>query len=184
MNRNRKGILIIIVLLSVGIGQLYFIGINQSRRVWLFLDYSPGITSGDLTINLTPGDFSFNRYYFEACGWRSEPDDPQFGSVTFTHRGTGKVFLFEYFFSNPPSYEECDGVFWFMPSGIYDVSWNNSDEFPMYRLYNAWFLFPVDMWLPPYIVRSGSIIIFIICVIVAIKNTFNIILDKKRITDV
>ena len=142
----KKGIIIAILLLSIGIAQLIFVISVRTKLIWR---YAGGPTSGDKVINVPPTYFYSNRYIIMVIGYFPMIiDEDVVGNITFTNQNSGKTYTFNYRIVGYLMYEKMiyDISIWTMSPGKYNVSWDNNYNryeyyFTTYGLFN---FFPND----------------------------------------
>jgi len=124
----RKGILISILLLSIGIAQLLFVVSVRSQLVWR---QKGGPVSGNIVINVPINYLLPNRYVILVIGYfPTVLYDDVVGNITFTHQNSGKNYTFDYRIVGYLMYENMiyDARSWVMKPGKYNVSWENNDN--------------------------------------------------------
>ncbi len=171
----KKGIMIAILLLSIGIAQLIFVISVRSKLIWR---YAGGPVSGEQVINIPPTYLYSNRYIIMVIGYFPMViDDNVVGNITFTHQNSGKTYTFNYMIVGYLMYKNMifDTRIWTMQPGKYNVSWDNNYKryeyyFTTYGLFN---FFPNDDKYPTNmetIVLIISIFGFIAFLIASIKK--------------
>ena len=171
----KKGVIIAILLLSIGIAQLIFVISVRTKLIWR---YGGGPTSGETVINVPPTYLYSNRYIIMAIGYFPMIiDDNIVGNITFIHQNTGKTYTFDYTIIGYLMYKKMifDTKIWIMHPGKYNVSWVNNDNryeyyFTTYGLFN--FLpnddkYPTNM---ETIMLIVSIFGLVACLIASIKK--------------
>ncbi|MEE9378634.1 MAG: hypothetical protein V3V33_11445 [Candidatus Lokiarchaeia archaeon] len=166
MNRNLK-IIIGIIAITIGIGQVIFIGLNNRNKVlW---EYGGGYQehNGATILNIPPNpivgnkfaikvsaDF-YNVYYMHHFNY---------GSINFTHQKSGRIFVFEYnlIYSVGVNVDAKENQ-WSLPSGGYNVTWENRNCAYKYKLIKAGIGYPHNGLL-----LIGSVIISITFILLGI----------------
>ncbi len=175
----KKGIIIAILLLSIGIAQLIFVISIRSKLIWR---YKGGPVSGEDVINVPPTYLYSNRYIIMVIGYFPMViDEDVVGNITFTHQNSGKTYTFNYTIVGYLMYEKMifDTRIWTMSPGKYNVSWDNNYNryeyyFTTYALFN---FFPNDDKYPTNmetIMLVVSIFGFVAFLISAIKKYLRI----------
>lgn len=137
----KKGVIIAILLLSIGIAQLIFVISVRSKLIWR---YSGGPVSGEKVINVPPTYLYPNRYIIMAIGYFPMIiDEDVVGNITFIHQNSGKTYTFNYTIIGYLMYQKMifDTRIWSMNPGKYNVSWDNNYNryeyyFTTYGLFN------------------------------------------------
>jgi len=171
----RKGILISILLLSIGIAQLVFVVSVRSQLIWR---QKGGPASGNIVINVPHTYLLPNRYvilviaYFPTIIY-----DDVVGNITFTHQNSGKNYTFDYRIVGYMMYEKMifDARSWVMKPGKYNVSWENNDNRYEYYFttHGLFHFFPKDDKYPTNmetIVLVISSFALVSCIIASIKR--------------
>ncbi|MHA2006928.1 MAG: hypothetical protein ACXABO_02930 [Promethearchaeota archaeon] len=124
----RKGIMIAILLLSLGVAQLVFVISTRSQLVWR---YRPGPRSGDEIVTIPPNLLYPNRYVLTVMGFfPSILYDDVIGNITFSHLSSGKNFTHDYRIVGYLMYEKMilDVKLIGLNPGRYNISWDNNDR--------------------------------------------------------
>ncbi|MFX0075756.1 MAG: hypothetical protein ACFE96_09955 [Candidatus Hermodarchaeota archaeon] len=174
MNK-RTGIIIIILLHLLTIGQFLFLISVQSREVWRFEGVGSG-TSGELAFNLPWNPF-YSEYLIEASEDFTQIYSVKEGSVRFYHISSNQSFFFEYSLFESGYYStSSERRTWRLLPGWYTIIWTNNDSTPCYTLLGMSFLYPMDEM---YLFLSGSVVV--IMSLALINPTIKI--SKKYGTD-
>ncbi len=93
------------------------------------------------------------------------------GNLTFYHLVSNQSFFLEYYLGDSP-YQgtEYERRIWNLPSGLYNITWNNDDSRPHYKLTAMSFFYPMD----ELVVMVSGIILFI-AIIALIRPIISII---------
>jgi hypothetical protein len=142
----KRGILISVIFLVLGIAQIVFVVSSRSQKIWL---YKAGPATGNRVINVPPSFMLPNRYIFTIAGlFPHILDENVVGNVTLEHQGSGKTYFFNYTIVGYLMYEKIilDAKCFSMKPGWYNVSWdNNVDRFEYYFTTHGLFnFFPSD----------------------------------------
>jgi len=145
MNKKTK-ILIGIILITIGIGQVSLVTLNKDEILWehrgQFLDYEGSIIQkippnpilGNLFIIRVSADF-YNLYYMHYSNS---------GNISFTHQESGRIFEFEYYLSQAEGDFDYEEKRWSLPSGTYNLSWVNLNCAYMYKLIKVGIGYPYN----------------------------------------
>lgn len=182
MNRN-LGIILGIIIITIGIGQAIFIGLNNRNKVlWEYGGGFPQAHNGATNINVPPNPIAgnkfaikviadfFNVYYMHLYNY---------GSINFTNQNSGRIFVFEYnlIYSEDVKVDVKENQ-WSLPSGGYNVTWENHNCAYKYKLIKSGIGYPYNSLL-----LFGSVIIsvtFIILGILTIIYALEIIENPKK----
>ena len=156
----RKGILISILLLSIGIAQLVFVISVRSKLVWR---YKSGPISGEEVITIPRNYLLPNRYVITVIGYfPAIYYDDILGNITFTNQNSGKKYTYNYIIEGYMRYKKLifEARSWAMASGRYNVSWENNDTryeylFTTHGIFN---FFPKDDKYP-YTMETFTLVI-------------------------
>lgn len=169
-------ILILISILGIGAGQFIFLFSVQSKVIWRFDGVSSGSSpwGGELTFNVPSNSLASNKYVIKVSESFSFIGQFERGNITFLHLASSQSFFFEYYLGESSlKGTESESETWILPSGMYNITWNNDDSSPHYKLIAASFFYPLDE-----IVILVSGLSALICVIGVIGAFIRII--KKR----
>ena len=131
--------------------------------LWFDLGRFDGVSSGsspwggELTFNL-PANPLFSDYVIEVSEDFSYLLSREEGNLTFYHIASGQSFFLEYYLREG-SYQgtEYERSIWNLPPGIYNITWNNDDPNPHYKLIGKGFFYPVD---DIVVMVSGFVLLF------------------------
>lgn len=144
--KQKINILILISIIGIAIGQFAFLFSVQSKVIWRFDGELSGSSpwGGELNFNVPPNPLVSNKHVIEVSQYFSVIGDREIGNVTFLHLSSNLSFFFEYFFGQG-SYKGTEYVseIWFLPPGMYNITWNNDDSRPHYKLFAVSFFYPV-----------------------------------------
>ncbi|MEE9376944.1 MAG: hypothetical protein V3V33_02790 [Candidatus Lokiarchaeia archaeon] len=137
----KKGVMIAILLLSIGIAQLIFVISVRSKLIWR---YKGGPVSGEEVINVPPTYLYPNRYIIMVIGhFPMFRDENVVGNITFIHQNSGKTYTFNYTIFGYLMHKTLifDTRLWSMNPGKYNVLWDNNYDryeyyFTTYALFN------------------------------------------------
>ena len=159
LTHEKKQTIIVIIGLTLAIGQFSVLFMVQSRVVWNFdTDTYSGSPpwGGELTLNL-PSNPLYSRYAIKITGYFYYSGEYVRGNLTFFHLASNQSFFFEYYLRDAYFIgEKSAEKFWFLPSGMYNITWTNSDRFPDYDLIGTSFFYPQD---PIVIMISGFVLL-------------------------
>ncbi|TKJ20714.1 MAG: hypothetical protein CEE42_14590 [Promethearchaeota archaeon Loki_b31] len=147
VSHKKRNIIIVVVVLVVAIGQLIFLFSVQSRLIWRFDGVWSGSSpwGGELTFNVPPKPLFSNRYIIHISDTFVTVGEYEEGNITFFHLASNQSFFFEYFLGEGPFIgTESEEQIWNLHSGMYNITWSNSDSHPHYKLIAASFLYPLD----------------------------------------
>lgn len=171
----RKGVLISILILSIGVAQLIFVISVRSKLVWR---YKGGPISGEEVITIPRTYLLPNRYVITIIGYFPQIlYDDVVGNITFTHQNSGKNYTFNYRIVGYLMYKKIifDARSWVMKPGKYNVSWaNNDNRYEYYFTTHGLFhFFPKDDKYPTTmetIVLVISSFVVVSCIIASSKK--------------
>lgn len=122
----KKGIVISILLISLGIAQLVFIVASRSQLIWRF---KPGLNSGEDVITIPRSYLLPDRYIMTVMGYFPNIlDGDVVGNITFSHQNTGKNYTLNYKIVGYLTYKKMliEARSWVMIPGVYNVTWENN----------------------------------------------------------
>jgi hypothetical protein len=158
----KRGVLIAVLFLSLGVGQLIFVISARSQLIWR---YKPGAVSGSEIINVPRSYLLPDRYVFTIAGYFPHIlDENVVGNVTLVHQSSGRNHFFNYTIVGYLMYERMilDARLIGIPPGVYNISWdNNVDRFEYYFTTHGLFnLFPqTDRF--PYLAETVILVVSI-----------------------
>ncbi|MHA2182088.1 MAG: hypothetical protein ACXAAH_11770 [Promethearchaeota archaeon] len=158
----KRGVIITLLFLSLGIGQLIFVISSRSQLIWR---YNPGQVSGNEIVNVPRSYLMPNRYVFTIAGYFPHIlDEDVVGNVTLVHQSSGKTYFFNYTIVGYLMYEKMilDARLLSLAPGTYNISWeNNFNRFEYYFTTHGLFnLFPqTDRF--PYLSETVTLVISI-----------------------
>lgn len=180
VSHKKRNIIIVVVVLIVAIGQLVFLFSIQSRVIWRFNGVDSGSSpwGGELTFNLPPNPI-FSQFAIEVSESFTYLLQSEEGNLTFYHLASNQSFFLEYYLGDSPyqgtEYEE---KIWILPSGMYNITWNNDDSNPHYKLTAMSFFYPFDELV---VMISGFVcLIAIIALLRPIISIINESTSKKK----
>lgn len=146
VSHKKKNIIIVVIGLIVAIGQFSFLFSVQSRIIWRFDGVSSGSSpwGGELTFNLPPNPI-FSQFAIEVSEDFTYLLQREEGNLTFYHLASNQSYFLEYYLGDSP-YQgtEYERRIWNLPSGMYNITWNNDDSKPHYKLTAMSFFYPLD----------------------------------------
>jgi len=179
VSHKKRNIIIVVIVLVVAIGQLIFLFSFQSRLIWRFDGVWSGSSpwGGELTLNVPPNPLLSNKYVIKASGYFSIMGQYEEGNLTFFHLASNQSFFLEYFLGEGTIVgTDYEMEIWILPSGMYNITWHNSNANPHYELIAASFLYPVDE-----IVVMVSGFVCLIAVIALIRPIISIINESTSV---
>jgi len=177
----KRGLLIIALFLSLGVGQLIFVISARSQLIWR---YNPGVTSGSEIVNVPRSYLLPDRYVFTIAGYFPHIlDENVVGNVTLVHQSSGKNYFFNYTIVGYLMYEKMilDARLINIDPGVYNISWeNNVDRFEYYFTTHGLFnLFPQNDRFP-YLAETIILIISIFGLVAFLVAAVKKYLKTKR----
>ena len=179
VSHKKRNIIIVVVVLVVAIGQFFFLFSFQSRVIWRFSGGWSGSSpwGGELTINIPPNPLLSNKYVIEASATFVYIGGGEGGNITFFHLASNQSFFLEYSLGDSPFIgTEYERKIWILPSGMYNITWHNSDNNPHYKLIAASFLYPLDE-----LVVMVSGFVCLIAIIALIRPIISIIKESTSV---
>jgi hypothetical protein len=179
VSHKKRNIIIVVVVLIVAIGQLVFLFSFQSRVIWRYSGEWSGSSpwGGELTFNVPPNPLFSNEYAIQASGTFVYVGGYEAGNITFFHLASNQSFFFEYSLGDGLYIgTESEEQIWILPSGMYNITWSNSDQHPHYKLIAASFLYPLDE-----LVVMVSGFVCLIAVIALIRPIISIINESTSV---
>jgi len=177
----KRGLLLTILFLSLGVGQLVFVISARSQLIWR---YNPGSISGSEIVNVPRSYLLPDRYVFTIGGkFPHILDENVIGNVTLIHQSSGKTYFFNYTIVGYLMYEKLilDARTLHLDPGSYNISWeNNVDRFEYYFTTHGLFnLFPeTDRF--PYLAETVTLVISIFGLIAFLIAAVKKYLKTKR----
>lgn len=166
MNRNLK-IIIGIIVITIGIGQVIFISLNNRNKVLWENDGRYQEHNGDTILNIPPNPIAGNKFAIKVIADFYNVNFQHYfnsGSINFTHQKSGRIFVFEYnlIYTVGVNIDTKENQ-WSLPSGGYNVTWENKNCAYKYKLIKAGIGFPDNGLL-----LIGSVIISITFILLGI----------------
>lgn len=155
-----KKIILLISILSIAAGQFIFLFSVQSKVIWRFDGVFSGSSpwGGEFNLHVPPNPLASNKYVIKVSESFAYVGQYEQGNITFIHLASLQSFFFEYSLGDGPFIgTESESVMWILPSGMYNVIWNNGDAHPHYKLIAVSFFYPVDQIV---ILISGFLALF------------------------
>ena len=181
LTEYKRGLVIAILFLSIGIGQLIFVISTRSQLIWR---YNPGPKSGSEIVNVPRSYLLPDRYVFTIAGYFPHIlDENVVGNVTLIHQASGKNYFFNYTIVGYLMYEKMilDARTINLDPGTYNISWdNNVNRFEYYFTTHGLFnLFPeTDRF--PYLSETVILVISIFGLIAFLVAAVKKYLKAKR----
>ncbi|MFX1326402.1 MAG: hypothetical protein ACFE8N_15740 [Promethearchaeota archaeon] len=158
----KKGTLIAIIMLGLGIGQLAIVVGTRSELIWR---YQPGSISGETNVFFPRTYLLPDRYIIMAIGYFPNIlDENVIGNITLNHLSSGKTYTFNYVIEGYLMYEKLiyETKSWVMEPGYYNITWNNNvDRFEYFITTHGLFNFFPQNDKYPYIMESIMLVISI-----------------------
>jgi len=181
MNKNPK-ILISIIVIIIGIGQIIFISLNNRNKVlW---EYGGGYQehNGISEVAIPQNNIAGNKFEIKVSADFYNVYFMHYsnsGSINFTNQKSGRIFVFKYNLVYSGGVDivvkkKC----WSLPSGWYNISWENRNCAYKYKLFKAGIGCPHNSLL--LIVSVTIMIILITWGILTISIALGIIGKHKR----
>ncbi len=180
VSHKKRNIIIVVVGLIVALGQFSILFSIQSRVIWRFNGVYSGSSpwGGELTFNLPPNPI-FSQFAIEVSESFTYLLQREEGNLTFYHLASNQSFFLEYYLGDSP-YQgtEYETRIWNLPSGMYNITWNNDDSKPHYKLTAMSFFYPMD----ELVVMVSGVVLFIalIALIGPIVSIINEITSVKK----
>ncbi|MBY8990746.1 MAG: hypothetical protein KGD58_08340 [Candidatus Lokiarchaeota archaeon] len=177
----KRGLFIVVLFLSLGVGQLIFVISTRSQLIWR---YNPGPLSGSEIVNVPQTYLLPDRYVFTIAGYFPHIlNEDVVGNVTLIHQASGKTYFFNYTIVGYLMYEKMilDAKTLHLDPGTYNISWdNNVDRFEYYFTTHGLFnLFPkTDRF--PYLAETVILVVSIFGLIAFLVAAVKKYLKIKR----
>ena len=159
VSHKKKNIVIVVVGLMLALGQFSILFSIQSRVIWRFDGVYSGTSpwGGELTFNVPPNPI-FSDYAIEVSESFTYLFQREEGNLTFYHIASNQSFFLEYYLGDSPYQStEYESRIWNLPSGMYNITWNNDDSRPHYKLTAMSFFYPMD----EIVVMVSGVVLFI-----------------------